>query len=574
MSKDWRNIRNGKPIPREQYTDQPYVAVADDGTWVCVLTTASGHEGSAGEHIGITRSKDMGESWTPLYFLEASDTPESAYGVLLKIPNGRIYCFYNFNKDNVREVICRSEHLNHRVDMQGYLVFRYSDDCGVTWSDRYEIPVRESKIDRENPYGGKLRMFWTVSKPFIRQGTGYVVIHKIGDMLTISEGWMVACENICTETDPKKLRWQTLPDSDVGLITPFGGGLIAEEQSMCVLSDGSIYCVYRSIDGHPVDCYSRDGGHTWEQPKYKQYDDLRLFRHPRAANFVWKCENGRYLYWYHNNGGRTYVNRNPVFVSMGIEGDSEKGKYIRWSQPEILLYDDDPHIRMSYPDLIQDKGRFFITETQKVDARVHEIPKVFVDKLWEQFDIDEKCDRELVGESVGDTYMVMPKLQMLSMADSSLSAFATVNKETGFTLEFWLHMEDRNQILFDSRKDGKGILVEEMKYGTVRIFINDGLSEASWTCDEGMLKGEGIHHIAIIADGAARIISYIIDGKYNDGGTQREFGFGRFSPYFRDVNGNDTAVISRSVRRLRIYGTALMTTEVIGNGRYFGKFMK
>ena len=66
-----------------------------------------------------------------------------------------------------------------------------------------------------------------------------------------------------------------------------------------------------------------------------------------------------------------YEDRNPVWLVGGVEGDSPKGKVIRWSQPEIGLYDDDPYIRMSYPDLVEDRGKYFLTETQKDVARVH-----------------------------------------------------------------------------------------------------------------------------------------------------------------------------------------------------------
>ena len=34
---------------------------------------------------------------------------------------------------------------------------------------------------------------------------------------------------------------------------------VAEEQSLVKLSDGSLYCVYRTIDGWPAGAYSRDG---------------------------------------------------------------------------------------------------------------------------------------------------------------------------------------------------------------------------------------------------------------------------------------------------------------------------
>lgn len=93
--------------------------------------------------------------------------------------------------------------------------------------------------------------------------------------------------------------------------------------------------------------YSRDGGHTWTTPQYKTFADGRRMKHPRAANFVWKCENGKYLYWFHHHGGRfigehpqrpniAYEDRNPVWLCGGVEADSPEGKVIRWSQPDLL----------------------------------------------------------------------------------------------------------------------------------------------------------------------------------------------------------------------------------------------
>ena len=101
---------------------------------------------------------------------------------------------------------------------------------------------------------------------------------------------------------------------------------------------GPFYVVYRSTDGHPVYSYSRDQGRTWDQPQYQAYANGKLMKHPRAANFVWKCKNGKYLYWFHNHGGRSYADRNPVWLSGGVEVDGPDSKLIKWSQPEILIY--------------------------------------------------------------------------------------------------------------------------------------------------------------------------------------------------------------------------------------------
>ncbi|MCA9440742.1 MAG: exo-alpha-sialidase, partial [Candidatus Omnitrophica bacterium] len=271
-SADWRNIHNGSEIPTESYADQPYVVKTDDGAWLCVVTTGSGHEGQSGQHVVSMRSVDLGETWSEPVAIEPATGPEASYAVLLKAPSGRIYVFYNHNTDNLREAradnppykdgICR------RVDSLGYYVFKYSDDYGRTWSEkRYPIPVREMEIDRNNPYGGKVRYFWNVGKPFVLEDSALVPLHKVGGLgygfFTKSEGVLLKSPNILTEPNPEKIEWETLPDGDIGLRTPQGGGPISEEQSFAVLSDGSIYCVYRCIDGHPVCSYSRDGGHTW-----------------------------------------------------------------------------------------------------------------------------------------------------------------------------------------------------------------------------------------------------------------------------------------------------------------------
>ena len=58
-----------------------------------------------------------------------------------------------------------------RVDSLGYYVFKYSDDHGRTWSaERHRMPVREFDIDRENAYGGSVRFFWNVGRPFTHDG--------------------------------------------------------------------------------------------------------------------------------------------------------------------------------------------------------------------------------------------------------------------------------------------------------------------------------------------------------------------------------------------------------------------
>lgn len=605
---DPRHIINGLEIPTITYSDQPYIVQTDDGAWLCVVTTGLGLEGEPGQLIVTTRSTDQGKSWSEPVKVEPGEGPEASYAVLLKTPSGRIYVFYNHNTDNVRSIIADNppypEGKCYRVDSLGYFVYKFSDDHGRSWSSqRYPIPVREMEMDRRNPYGGDIRFFWNVGKPIVHDGGAYVSLHKVGGIgngfFTSSEGVLLYSDNILTETDPEKLHWETLPDGEIGLRTPPGGGPIAEEQSYSVLSDGSFYSVYRTIDGHPAYSYSRDKGRTWDEPKYKAYADGRLMKHPRAANFAWKAQNGNYLYWFHNHGGRWYEDRNPVWLVGGVEVDSPEGRVIQWSQPEIVLYDDDPYIRMSYPDFFEEDGNYYLTETQKVLARTHLIDTKLVEGLWGQLSEGGEVARDgLILEHQGDVPAEtdMPILPHFLRRDPNRHDHGAGDLRNGFTIELGLTLDslEPGQIILDKRSpSGQGLCVQTSQRGTVEIILCDGMTENHWDTDPGVIQAGKRHHIVAVVDGGPKVISFIVDGVFCDGGDFRVFGWGRFSPHLRhvqsevgnwitapgtsvrdgdSVKANPTASEQRERLRiggkvdlLRIYNRYLRTSEAIGN---------
>jgi hypothetical protein len=592
---DRRNIKTGWEIPTESYSDQPYIVRTDDGAWLCVITTGAGREGQSGQHVITLRSRDQGRIWEQPVSVEPADGPEASYAVLLKTPGGRIYCFYNHNTDNLRAVAADCPPFANgwcrRVDSLGYFVCRYSDDHGRSWSaERYPIPVREMDIDRRNAYGGAIRFFWNVGRPFIHECAAYISLHKVGGFgegfFTRSEGVLLRSGNLLTERDPARFTWETLPDGEYGLRAPAGGGPIAEEQSYAVLSDGSFYSVYRTIDGHPACAYSRDGGHTWSAPQYQRFADGRLMKHPRAANFLWKCANGKYLYWFHNHGGRfirehprqraiAYEDRNPVWLCGGMEADSPEGKIIRWSQPEIALYDDDPYIRMSYPDLIEEGGRYFFTETQKDIARVHEVAPELLAGLWGQFDNATEASDGLLLD-LPEAGQAMPECAPLSALpaflerDQTRADFGARDLRRGFSIDLWLRLESlaAGQTLLDNRTaDGRGFCLQTTARGAVEIILHDGRNENRWACDAGLIEAGKWRHLAVIVDGGPKTIAFVVDGRLCDGGEDRQFGWGRFSPHYRGPQGAETLRIAPSLRRLRLYDRALRTSEAIGNYR-------
>jgi hypothetical protein len=585
---DPRHISNGWNIPSEGYADQPYIVKTDDGAWLCVMTTGAGREGVGGQHVVSMRSANQGHTWSDIVPIEPAGGPEASYAVLLKVPGGRVYAFYNHNSDRVPEVKREDKGVYKRVDSLGHYVFKYTDDHGRSWSaNRYDVPIREFACDRNNVYGGKLRFFWNVGRPLIVDHAAMMVLHKVGafgdGFFTQSEGAFFKSGNILTERDPEKLTFETLPDGDVGLRTPAGGGRIAEEQSIVKLSDGSLYCVYRTVDGWPACAYSRDGGHTWTPPAYASYTpDGRRIKHRRAANFAWNCSNGKFLYWFHNQGGLAigkrgqggtpYDDRNPAWLVAGREVDTPQGKRIEWSQPEILLYDDDPYIRMSYPDLVEDGGKFFITETQKNVGRVHEIPARLVAGLFSQWDCATVAKDGLLLNLPGKEPMPretpLPKLPPLNFRDAHRFDYGCKDTRAGFSFDLWLKLDTikPGQALLDSRDEaGRGILLSTGEGGLLRIEMNDGRTQASWDSDRGTIEADRLQHVVITVDGGPKIITFVIDGVLCDGGDERQFGWGRYSPNLRTPTSDAGCRIAPAVRSLRVYGRALRTSEAVGH---------
>jgi hypothetical protein len=275
-----------------------------------------------------------------------------------------------------------------------------------------------------------------------------------------------------------------------------------------------------------------------------------------------------------------YNDRNPVWLSGGIEADGPDGKIIKWTQPEILLYDDDPFIRISYPDLIEDDGKYYMTETQKDVARVHEIDAGMIEKLWGQFDLEELTETGLTLSLPDDSGKMpkeikMPDFSPFIQRNYTRADYGSEDMRQGFTIDIWFELKSdkSGQVLIDNRlANGQGIALQTTKKGTVEIVLNDGRTESRWDCDPGLIEKKKLHHLAVIVDGGPKIITFIVDGMLCDGGDYRQFGWGRFNPDYRGVEGMEILRIGPSlkgkIKSLRMYDRALLTTEAIGNYRY------
>ena len=585
---DPRLLPLGSLIPSEGYADQPYIVRTGDDAWLCVVTTGPGDEGQGGQHVIALRSTDHGRTWSAPVDVEPSDGPEASYAVLFRAPYGRIYCFYNYNGDNRREILGEDRRtIFRRVDSQGHYVFRYSDDDGRTWSAaRQEVPVRLFDCDRANVYGGAVRFFWNVGRPLLLDdGGALLVLHKVGAMgegfFAQSEGCFLRSDNLATERDPARLRFETLPEGEVGLRTPTGGGRISEEQSVVQLSDGTLFCVYRTIDGSPACAWSADRGRHWTPPAYMTVaPGGRRVKHPRAANFVWRCANGRYLYWFHNHGGKWYDDRNPAWLMAGREVETPAGRRLAWSQPEIALYDDDPIIRFSYPDLIEEDGRFWLTETQKRVGRVHALSPALVAGLFAQHETAavprDALRLELSAPADGKLSDAcdLPALPLFTQADPTRIERPSQSTRAGFTLELSLVFDTLapGQVVLDARApDGAGFCLRTTERETLELTLSDGRTVNTWDTDPGVLRAGARHTVTAIVDGGPRLILFVVDGVLGDGGTHRAFGWGRFSPHLQHARGAPRLQLAPRLdgrlMRVRLFERAWRVSEAVASWR-------
>ena len=312
-----------------------------------------------------------------------------------------------------------------------------------------------------------------------------------------------------------------------------------------------------------------------------------MFKHPRAANFVWRCTNGRYLYWFHNHGGgpsargnwNAYHDRNPVWLTAGREIETPGGLVLEWAQPEIVLYDDDPCIRMSYPDLIEDSGSYFLTETQKTIARVHRLDPGMLELLFQQHERAEVSREGLILELAGTPDLPdefeMPALPDFSVRDTSREDQAGKRTRAGFSVELLLEFpvpEPADTILLDTVSgNARGLRIQTKSQGRLTLEMSDGKTACSWTSQRHALAPGVKQTVTLIVDGGPNIISCVVNGELLDGGCELQFGWGRFSPHLLHANGKGHATLAASqVTGLRIYNRALLTREAVGNWRSAG----
>lgn len=574
INNDFRHLNNGYTIPTTEggYADQPSVVALSDGSLVCCVTTGCPEEGEPGEYVTILRSLDGGKSWTKPIFIE--DTAwESSYGVLVLDSKERLYCLYDCNLDHYISGECGFQ----RVDMGGHLCMKYSDDGGVNWSKRREIDVRFTDIDTRYPFifieGNQYRWFWNVARPFFDGDDLYITLAKpympgflTGEkpfgLFETARGVLLVSKGLANDPDAP---FVTLPEGEMEMM-PLFGDKISEEHCCVKLSDGTLYIISRSENGHPVSFISRDGGKTFSEGFMPSHVGGLPVKHPRAANFIWKLGEGKFVYWFHNacpSASESYGFRNPAWLCPCFEMDTPDGKILEFGQPEIFLYHPSRHVHFSYPDIVHHDGIYKVTETQKSIARIHFIPNGYMNTLLSQNTLAKRLDGIESETLIKDGFPA--QLYIDSTRDDPMDGSA-IQEKAGNAWLFEGTFKKGDVILDAYDRNNGGFSVKICDDGT--LVCCAGETTANFTLEGSINICDGKqHHIAWVIDAPAQISFLVVDGHFDNGGSKAAIGWCRIPSSLDKIYARPTVTIGSSIVRATLIPRAIMTTEAVADYR-------
>ena len=139
-------------------------------------------------------------------------------------------------------------------------------------------------------------------------------------------------------------------------------------------------------------------------------------------------------------------------------------------------------------------------------------------------------------------------------------------------------------MLLDCRgQDGGGVVVSEGASGSMRISLVSSTSTVTVQSEPGLLSnasaahGREQHHVAAVVDGGPQLVSFVADAKFADGGAAQVFGY-TFFKAVGDLNqagghsnagsgSGATCTVGTGAARVRVYGTHLLSSELIHNYR-------
>jgi hypothetical protein len=387
---------------------------------------------------------------------------------------------------------------------------------------------------------------------------GYAVERPVKKTGTI-RGVLLRSKGLAKDPDA---TFVTLPEGELELL-PLPGDRVTEEQCCVRLSDGTLYVISRTTSGYPASFISRDNGNSFTPAFIPTHTGGLPVKHPRACNLIWTTEDGHYLYWFHNAGSKDYENRNPAWICPCYEIDTPEGKSLTFGQPEILFYHPSPRLTFSYPDLVMVDGHYAISETQKQIARLHILPDEFVAKILSQSTLSSRLDGISREEFLSNG---LPKQIYLKQSKLDLEDWAEVVDGCGTSLILEGVFTAGETLLCAVDKHGNGIRIQLDDNGKLLCYAGNTMTNFTLSGTLPIADGKK-HHIAWVNDCSARVSFLMIDGIFDNGGTEKISGW-QFIPSMIDkIDAVKSVSVSDSVTRLTLLGRSILATDAVADWR-------
>jgi hypothetical protein len=251
-----------------------------DGRLLMVWCSTAGAELSPTNCLWTSYSADDGKTWDPpKLFAKSTEQGNVANTCCYTHAGRKVFIFYN-------------EISGKQADL--YRVAYQTSDNGVTgWSARRYVPVGDTKI------AGLL------SSP-IRLRDGTIVLPVYVDVVRGGKHTYVGAAARSTDGGENWLRGETFDiDNPRGVMEP----------TFVELSDGQLYCVFRTATGWLYECRSSDGGKTWTKPVKSRFPS------PEACPILWRLASGGVILVWDNNtlSGGSYNPRYPIFAALSSD---------------------------------------------------------------------------------------------------------------------------------------------------------------------------------------------------------------------------------------------------------------
>ena len=303
--------------------------------------TQSSYDGFGDNHTMIAYSQNEGKTWTePRYIMgtlpgHGTEDKQASWAFPVISRSGRIYLFY------FRE----TDYIENNRGITAAFACRFSDDCGETWSESVDIPMRMTPFDsceiqNNNIYQVPRRLPDGRYLFAYTKWSGYRVVPPNGKWYEDDAHlYFMRCENLDDDPEPEALRFTFLPDNERGVGIPNAAGdrSCAQEPCWTPLPDGRLFCSMRTAFGYAAYTVSADGGHTWSTPKPIRFSDGTVFAHPLSPCPIYGTGEGRYALLYHGHAEEIGDCRNPLYRARGTF-DAEAEQPIRFDYADRDLY--------------------------------------------------------------------------------------------------------------------------------------------------------------------------------------------------------------------------------------------